>query len=136
MKYNGQIHFLELQRRAIERIRKIDPDVPIIVASTKHDYSNMKPFLYSNIIYTLHYYNPGTYTHQGVNSNPVGYEYPGNYSNVWWNKTQIIKDISGFYNFTKKYNAKGYIGEFSAIRWAKGNTQYISDLIDIFEDYG
>ena len=38
--------------------------------------------------------------------------------------------------FQLKHQAKIYVGEFSAVRWAAGREQYIADLIDLFEEYG
>ena len=38
--------------------------------------------------------------------------------------------------FQKKYGAKIYVGEFSAICWAPGAGVYLRDCIDIFEEYG
>jgi hypothetical protein len=37
--------------------------------------------------------------------------------------------------FEKKYNAKIYVGEFSAINWAEGADRYIADCIDVFNEY-
>jgi hypothetical protein len=45
----------------------------------------------------------------------------------------ILKPVR---EFQLAYNAHIYVGEFSAIRWAPGASQYLSDAINIFESYG
>jgi endoglucanase len=44
----------------------------------------------------------------------------------------MLKQVA---EFQRKYNVHIYIGEFSAIRWAPGDSaqRYLKDLIDIFE---
>ncbi len=37
--------------------------------------------------------------------------------------------------FQLAYNVHIYVGEFSAIRWAPGAAKYLSDCIDLFEEY-
>ena len=37
--------------------------------------------------------------------------------------------------FQRAYNVHIYVGEFSAIRWAPGAADYLSDCIDLFEEY-
>ena len=41
-------------------------------------------------------------------------------------------------DFQLAYNVHIYAGEFSAIRWAPGDsaTQYLRDVIELFEEYG
>ena len=39
-------------------------------------------------------------------------------------------------NFQLAYGVPIYVGEFSAIRWAPGAAEYLSDCISIFEEYG
>jgi len=40
--------------------------------------------------------------------------------------------------FQQAYNVHIYVGEFSVIRWAPGDSgyQYLRDVIDLFEEYG
>ena len=41
-------------------------------------------------------------------------------------------------DFQREFNVQIYVGEFSAIRWAPGDSAYVylRDLIDLFEEYG
>ena len=46
------------------------------------------------------------------------------------------RELNGVLNFSKKHNAKIYVGEFSAIGWAPGADRYLRDSIELFEEYG
>ena len=48
----------------------------------------------------------------------------------------MISALSILRKFQLKNQVPVWIGEFSAIRWAKGAEVYINDLVSIFEDYG
>lgn len=132
--------YWDLQRRAAEAIRVIDPDVSIIVESndwaSPATFSYMRPIRLPNVIYQAHMYLPLAYTHQGVH-NPSGWipaKYPDPQNG--WDKDFLRQKLSDVRNFQLEHNAKIYIGEFSAIAWAAGADIYIRDLISIFEEYG
>ena len=90
-------------------------------------------------------YEPGSFTHQGV-----GWEnmkkildgslklrgYPGWFDNFYYDKNELRKILKPIRDFQLKYNARIYMGEFSAIRFAPGAAQYIQDVIELFEEYG
>lgn len=78
--------------RAIEAVRAIDPDTPIVVEPNCHatprgyDVKNIyglkgfEPLPYDNLIYSVHVYNPLDYTHQGIYEKVEDYiprPYPG-----------------------------------------------------------
>lgn len=98
----------------------------------------LKPIDDKNVIYSPHFYLPKEYTHQGVFKEfPVGEDYPGIYEGIYWDKNQLRKRLSPALDFQKKYNSAIYIGEFSVSCYAgESATKYISDLIEIFEEYG
>jgi endoglucanase len=131
--------YRETQTRAIEAIRKIDSVTPIIFEVTDWDsplgYESLIPLQFSNIIYGVHMYYPYEYTHQGV-QNDYYYTYPGIIEGKVIDKNTLKKNLDPVRNFQLAYNVPIYVGEFSAIRWAPGSAQYISDCIDIFEEYG
>jgi hypothetical protein len=55
-----------------------------------------------------------------------------------WDKSQLRHVLQPVVDFQKKHNAKIYIGEFSAARWAPGDSayNYLKDVIELFEEYG
>ncbi len=133
-----------LQRMAAEAVREIDPDTPIIIESNEWDSPNafayLPPLKMDNVIYQVHMYIPGTFTHQGVH-NTFGEQskkdfvtYPGMIEGAEWNIDQIRKALKPVRDFQQKHNARILVGEFSAIAWAPGADQYLQDCITVFEE--
>jgi formylglycine-generating enzyme required for sulfatase activity len=127
-----------IQRLAAEAIRAIDPETPIIIESNKKDspltFSYLSPLNLTNVIYELHMYEPGSYTHQGV-AGEENFEII-NYPREGRDKTYLQQVLSAARAFETAHGAKIYVGEFSAPCWAGGVETYLGDLIDIFGDYG
>ena len=136
----GVADYLGTQVRAAKAIRAIDPRVPIFIAADEWDsppaFRELQPVDVSNVIYQVHMYVPGQFTHQGVYGAPTGVAYPGKIGDTIWNKEQLRKVLAPVREFQLAYNAHIYVGEFSAIRWAPGAAQYLSDCIELFEEYG
>jgi len=143
------IDYWELQKRAAEEIRKVDPETPIYVASNLMDgplaFSCLSPLKLKNIIYQVHFYEPFDFTHffvrkaDDVKSGKVGYRsYPGMYYGTWWGPdlVQIRKKLSAVRDFERRHSAKIYVGEFSAFASAPGAAEYMNDCIRVFEEYG
>ncbi len=138
--------YLATQTRAAKAIREIDPKTPIIIEALDWDsprgYNELMPVPLPHIIYQVHMYEPGTFTHQGVHntmgvgSGEAGIVYPGVISGIKYDKAKLKAVLKPVRDFQLAYNVQIYVGEFSAIRWAPGAAQYLSDCIDIFEEYG
>jgi len=133
--------YFDGQVRCATAIRAIDPDMPIFMESAEWDspaaYREMQPVNLPHIIYQVHMYVPGEFTHQGVfvkDQKPV--TYPGVMNGVEWNKEKLRSILAPVREFQLAYNVHIYVGEFSAIRWAPGAAQYLKDCTDIFEEYG
>ena len=90
------------------------------------------------MIYQVHMYVPGEFTHQGVYGSSTGVRYPGKIGATEWNKEQLRKVLQPVREFQLAYNVHIYVGEFSAIRWAPGDSayRYLKDCIELFEEYG
>jgi len=127
-----------LQRRAAEAVREIDPDTAIIVESNDWDspaaFSYLSPLRMDNVIYQAHCYGPMEFTHQGVAGRPVGAVWPD--PSKGWDRDYLRRALAPVRAFEKRHGAKIYIGEFSAITWAKGADAYLRDCIAVFEEYG
>jgi hypothetical protein len=136
----GVADYLGAQVRAAEAIRAIDPDVPIFIEAAEWDsaegFRDLEPVDVPNIVYQVHMYVPGEFTHQGVYDSPTGVAYPGEIRGVRWDKERLRKVLEPVREFQLAYNVHVYCGEFSAIRWAPGAAQYLADCIDLFEEYG
>ncbi|MBR0457667.1 MAG: cellulase family glycosylhydrolase [Victivallales bacterium] len=138
--------FVQLQLIASQEIRKIDGEKPIVFESNYMDapspYRTQVPLPVKNIIYQVHMYTPGSFTHQGVNNSarfnadgsPI--TYPGILEKKNYDRNELKKVLDPVLKFQQKYGARIYVGEFSAIRWAKGADKYLEDCISIFEEFG
>ena len=136
MPQEGEDYYLQLQKRAALAIRDIDPLRTIIFAADEwdspHAFANLMPVDIKNVIYQVHMYWPHEYTHQGVGNSSTGLVYPSEK----WNKEALRKQLAPVREFQLAYNVHIYTGEFSVIRWAEGAGQYLSDCIELFEEYG
>ena len=135
--------YWELQRRAAEAIREIDPDTPIVVESNlgcvAESYRYLSPLAMDNVIYQVHLYKPYEYTHQGVWGNPREL---GGLPLAWpdpsrgWTRDHLRRVLAPVRAFQEKHRCRIYVGEFSAVSWAPGAENYLRDCIALFEEYG
>ncbi len=131
--------FQTLMRRAAEAVRAEDPTMPIIVESNHCGspayFAELEPLPLVNVIYQLHFYWPWEFTHQRVlNARMWTVAYPD--ESHGWNKASIDWSMLPVKRFQKKYGARIYAGEFSAVAWAPGAGNYLRDCISVFEDNG
>ena len=130
-----------LMRRLVEAVRKHDPGRHIVVTpgygGEASYYKKLeKPLPYDRIIYGAHVYNPHEFTHQGVGENPRGKRWPGHFGVEYWDKDRLRKLLLPLIEFRKKYKVPVLVGEFSAVRWAEGGSQWLCDATSLFEENG
>ena len=139
-------NYWDLQRRAAEAIREIDPKTPIVVEANLSDapsaFRYLSPLAMDNVIYEVHFYSPGDYTHQGVGSRPRHTEerplaWPGvSPEGRVWDKDHMRRILEPVLAFQRRHRCRIYVGEFSAIAWAPGAECWLRDAIDLFDEYG
>ncbi len=97
----------------------------------------LQPVEDANSVYSVHWYAPGEFTHQGVDGRPTGLRYPGFYRNTTWNAELHRRLLEPVAEFQHRYNVPVYLGEFAAARWAgpDGN-RWMRDIAEIAEKYG
>lgn len=131
-----------LAERTAKAIHEIDPQRAIIVEAppwgSPESLADFTPIAVSNVVYSAHMYVPSQFTHQGVfkkTGEPVAY--PGVIEGKLWDKAALERALAPVVNFQKNFNVHIYMGEFSAIRWAPGDSayRYLRDVIDIFEKH-
>ncbi|MDC0358293.1 glycoside hydrolase family 5 protein [Oligoflexia bacterium] len=136
----------ELASDVIAAIRAIDATRTIILEPRYGNqvyFNTLKTFFsLSNLIYSFHSYYPSTVIKQGLEGRPTGKKYPKGKLNkkkltrknkkAWsfWRQLKKAKKKQG-----NKADAQMYVGEFSCVRWAPGNTtkRYLGDMIKLFE---
>lgn len=131
--------YWNVQRRAAELVRSIDPKTTIIIEGNIWDppasFSDLPALKMDNVIYQVHMYQPGQYTHQGVlKGSPIGPVYPD--PEQKWDRNYIRRQMRKVREFQLAHDARIYVGEFSAAAWAKGADRYIEDCVSVFEEYG
>ena len=135
--------YLEIQRRAAFAIREIDRTTPIVV-SCRNDvawcapsaFRWMKPIDLDNIFYQFHMYEPFDYTHQKVLpqfSDTVA-EYPD--AAKGWDPEGLRRIVAPVRDFERRYGARIFVGEFSAVAYAKGCDRWIADVGALLNECG
>ena len=136
----GGVDYLGVQVRAAKAIRAIDPKMPLFIEAAELDsaegYRELEPVDIPNVVYQVHMYVPGGFTHQGVHGKWTPMAYPGKIGNTVWDKEQLRKALQPVREFQLAYHVHIYVGEFSATRWAPGAANYLRDCIELFEEYG
>lgn len=139
-----------LQEKAIRVIREIDPNVAVIIETNVFDAPQRirdTPFLaYSNLIYSVHMYEPMDFTHQGVLKDRPRCSYPDAAAKPYgekvfgskapWTKEGLRTMLADVRKFQLEHQARIYVGEFSAVSWAEGADKWLKDVTDIFAEYG
>jgi endoglucanase len=122
---------------AVAAIRAIDSTRTIFVGP-RYDgakfIKEQQKLPFENIEYTIHFYDPFKFLHQGIGKYKFGVKYPTAESN----KKYLEKMLKPVITFAKKKKARIFVGEFSAIRWApqEGGYKYLKDVLSIFEKQG
>lgn len=138
--------------KLVKAIRQIDPDVWIIYecgpGGMDRGFNGLLPLPDTKVIYSMHYYSPGEFTHQGINNvagmdrtdvgQYKGVSYPGTIKGLNFNKESHLKKMQATIAFQKKWNVPIFIGEFSVIRWApkEDAARWLQDTVDTFETLG
>jgi len=129
--------FVQLAGRIIEGIRAVDPARMVIFepAPSGNAHFGFKPLRaplpYKNVLYSAHFYKPDEVTHQGVGGKAAGEPYPGRKGD----RGELQRFIEPLRNFARRHNVPVYVGEFSCIRWAPGQStaEWTRDTLELFE---
>jgi hypothetical protein len=138
---NSILMWPSLADTLVKAIREIDSEKGIIIESLNYSINmdDIRPIDASipNIIYSIHMYTPHSLTHQQMSSQSPSYTYPGTIDGKIYDKNTLKQVLQPIKNYQDKYRVPIYIGEFSCIRWAPGNSayNYLRDCIEIFEEY-
>ncbi|MCR4413704.1 MAG: glycoside hydrolase family 5 protein [Thermoguttaceae bacterium] len=139
---DGLLDWRALAEKVARRVRELDPEHAIIVEpapwGSPEALDWFEPLDVPGVVYSVHMYQPHQFTHQGIYGNPTGVRYPGMVEGRMWDKAELRRRLEPVASYQRDYNVPIYIGEFSAIRWAPGDSayQYLRDLIEIFEEHG
>ncbi len=137
----GLMNWRDLATEATRRIRAVDPDRAVVFEPSPWGaaagFDALEPLPLEKVIYSFHMYEPFQFTHQTLYNNPGDVVYPGMIAGQIWNRSRIVEAFSPVREFQKEFNVQIYVGEFSAIRWAPGDSacDWLRDVIDQMEEY-
>lgn len=134
-------------RKMVSAIREVDPDTPIIIDTglyaTPFSISYLKPIEDEKIIYSFHMYEPYTYTTRRINNKR--FLFPGDIPDhdpskfdakiTYWDGKRLEQFFNPVLLWQKQHNIPSsqiLVGEFGCDRTAEGASQYLSQLISIF----
>ncbi len=139
---DGVMNWNQLALATANDIREIDKQRAIIYEAsprgTQEALSIVEPLPVDGVVYSFHMYSPPQFTLQNAGGEGPGISYPGYINGKMWDIETMRKALSPIIKWQKDYNVQLYVGEFSAIRWAPGESAYyyINDCIRIFEEMG
>lgn len=136
----GLLVWEQLAEKTGKAIRAIDATRTIIVEPSPGGgpsaFRNLYPIDVPDVVYSVHMYEPGAFTHQEVLAEYTQTTtYPGTISGKVWNKDALVAALAPVLDFQQRTRTQIYVGEFSAVRWAPGAATYLTDVMDIFEGY-
>ncbi len=131
----------ELSEQVALAIREIDPTKAIIIEPYNAEpgrMADLRPVRTTNVVYSIHYYNPWSYVAQGVDvSQPyTPITYPGTIEGTTWDSTKMRANVQATVDFQTKYQVSIYVGEFSVLRWAPGGGTFLGDCVNLWESLG
>jgi hypothetical protein len=138
-----QDRWLELAGRIIESIRAVDPQRVVVVESapdsTGESFASMRPLPFPNLVYSVHSYAPYAFTHQGVAAeHPQSMTYGDGPSGAVAAAAALAESLQPVQAFASRHDVPIYVGEFSVIRWAPGDSaaRYVADSVALFNRNG
>ena len=143
----------DMAQKIHDAIRTYDPNRVVIVcpspggtALAYYYGADFKPIVGTNIVYSLHWYEPYNVTHWGVYpAFPMDdtIYYPGVKPSTAWppgprDKSWIAFMLSFPRSWAQRYNIPMFVAEFSCVRWAPKNSRnlWLRDSINLFNEAG
>jgi endoglucanase len=138
-----QDRWLRFAARVVEAVRAIDPTRVIVIESapnaTPDSVENLRPLPYANLVYSLHSYEPFSFTHQTLMKEfPQSRPYPEIGADGKSSAQLLADSLQATVRFAQTHKAPIYVGEFSAVRWAPEGSaaRYVADSIGHFVRHG
>lgn len=132
-------------RKMVEAIREVDPDMPIMIEGYFYSDPIGMPFMEviddANILYSFH--NPAPWQFTSYRANKKRYSYPDSIPEYWnvpgakWTIDNLREKLEPVHQFIKKNNIPVYkivASEFWCDRRVGGCAEYFSDLISLYNE--
>lgn len=123
--------------KAISQIRKTGDRRPVVIEPVFWGGPEAMPYLArssdSNIIYSIHTYEPYDYTHQ--EGPEFQYDYPGDVGETDYDRDELEKMLKPAFDFKKAHDVPMLVGEYGGMRFVPDMGDYIGDMVYLFEKY-
>jgi hypothetical protein len=143
--YGGSLSdWVTFYPQIVSAIRAVDTETPILVGADGYSsvawLSSLTPVDAENMVYVAHQYMPyETYTHQskrGKNSYPDTFDVDKDEEIDQFDKNYLSALLQPVRQYANKYDVPIAIDEFGVKRWVPGASDYLNDLLDLFEQEG
>ena len=129
--------WLDLAQRVTAAIREVDPHHAVVVEcgyGLPEDFLPPDLLEDPNTIYSFHFGEPYSFTHQGYSGLPAGIAYPS----ATRNKTYLRDLLEPVFEFQQRFAVQVYAGELVAYCFidSAGRAAYLRDCLDLFEEWG
>jgi endoglucanase len=138
-----QDRWLEFATQVVQAVRAVDPQRVLIIESapdaTPASFGNMRPLAFDNLVYSVHSYEPFAFTHQTVMTDfPQARHYPTDEPDGATSAQALADSLAPVLRFARTHDVPIYVGEFSAVRWAPGDSaaRYVADSLALFLRHG
>lgn len=128
----------DLALKIIQAIRAEDADSTIIFEPSPwalpKGFAGLTPLPFPGVVYSFHFYEPHALTHQGLYEHRAAVSYPSEAAS----KAVLSNAVEPVRAFARKYSVPIFVGEFSVVRWAPGDSaaRFLNDAIELFEAEG
>ena len=126
----------------LSKIRETNPDRMVIIGTANwggvDGLSQLTLPEDSNLILTIHYYNPFNFTHQGADFAGMGGSPAVSWDSTAVEVNAIKSDMDIIKQYSDRHNVPVYIGEFGAIENADdaSRARWIGCLHSFYQEYG
>jgi aryl-phospho-beta-D-glucosidase BglC (GH1 family) len=138
--------------KIVAAIREVDKDTPIVIDcgwwATAYAISYLKPLRDDKVLYSVHMYEPYSYTNKRTNNGRFSYpgkvllemESDGETKQVELNlnSNELEKMLNPVVRWQERHGIKSnriFVGEFGCNRMVGGAADYLGDLIKIFNQH-
>lgn len=136
------LHWRALAIEAVRRIREVDPTRIVVMPPAggggPAGLDFLEPLPFAGVAYSVHLYEPGGFTHQGIDGRPTGVTYPGVIDGQQWDASALARTLDPVDRYMRDYGVRVLVTEFGTVRGTPGEsgTAWYQDMLSLLETRG